>query len=67
MIDLTQSHIWDGSAAAAIGKVVRRFQQCGVPVEVVGLNETSTILFKRLTILKKSVCGGDGTGALTLR
>ena len=52
MIDLTQSHIWDGSAAAAIGKVVRRLQQRGVPVEVVGLNEASTILFKRLTIFK---------------
>ena len=48
VIDLTHSHIWDGSAVAAIDKVVLRFRKRGVPVEVVGLNEASATLLERL-------------------
>lgn len=48
IIDLTQSHIWDGSAVAAIDKVVLRFRRRGVSVEVVGMNEASSTLLERL-------------------
>jgi SulP family sulfate permease len=48
VIDLTHSHIWDGSAVAAIDKVVLRFRKRGVPVDVVGLNEASATLLERL-------------------
>ena len=48
VIDLTHSHIWDGSAVAAIRKVVVRFQRRGISVDVVGLNDASEILFERL-------------------
>jgi SulP family sulfate permease len=53
VIDLTHSHLWDGSAVAAIDKVVLRFRKRGVPVEVVGLNEASATLLERLTIHDK--------------
>lgn len=40
-IDLTQSHIWDQSAVAAIAKVVVKYQQRGKSVYVTGLNPES--------------------------
>ena len=48
VIDLTQSHIWDGSAVAAIDKVVLAFRRRGIAVNVAGLNEASTTLHSRL-------------------
>jgi SulP family sulfate permease len=48
VIDLTASHVWDGSAVAAIDKAVLRYRQRGVEVEVVGLNERSASLLSRL-------------------
>ncbi len=54
VIDLTHSHIWDGSAVAAIDKVVLRFRKRDVAVEVVGLNEASATLFERLAIHDKA-------------
>jgi sulfate permease, SulP family len=59
VIDLTHSHIRDGSAVAAIDKVVLRFRKRGVAVEVVGLNEASATLLERLAI-------HDEPGALDL-
>ena len=48
VLDLSRSHVWDGSAVAAIDKAVLRFRRRGVEVEVVGLNETSATLVSRL-------------------
>lgn len=55
VIDLTHSHIWDGSAVAAIDKVVLRFQRRGVPVSVIGLNKASELLFEQLAMHNKPV------------
>lgn len=53
VIDLTHAHIWDGSAVAALDKVVLRLRQRGVSVEVMGLNEASATLVERLAIHDK--------------
>lgn len=47
-IDLTHAHIWDGSAVAAIDKVVRKLRAGGSEVEVVGMNEASASLHEQL-------------------
>ena len=48
VIDLSKSHVWDGSAVAAIDKAVLRYRQRGIEVEVVGLNERSASLLDRI-------------------
>jgi sulfate permease, SulP family len=53
VIDLSRSHIWDGSAVAAIDKAVLRFRRRGVEVQVVGVNEASASLLERLCIHDK--------------
>ena len=53
VIDLSASHVWDGSAVAAIDKAVMRFRQRGIEVEVVGLNERSASLLNRLAVHDK--------------
>jgi sulfate permease, SulP family len=53
IIDLTKSHVWDGSAVAAIDKAVLRFRRRGVMVEVVGLNEASASMVEALAIHDK--------------
>lgn len=58
VIDLTHSHISDGSAVAALDKVVLRFRKRSIPVEVVGLNAASATLLERLAM-------HDRRGALT--
>ncbi|GGL75138.1 putative sulfate transporter YbaR [Deinococcus aerolatus] len=47
-IDLSAAHVWDGSAVAALDKVILKFRAQGVPVQVVGLNEASAHLLDRL-------------------
>jgi sulfate permease, SulP family len=53
VIDLSRSHLWDGSAVAAIDKAVLRFRRRGVEVRVVGSNEASASLLDRLCIHDK--------------
>ena len=53
-IDLTHSHIWDGSAVAAIDQVVLRFRRRGVPVDLVGLNEASASILDKLAVHNKA-------------
>ncbi len=48
MIDLTDAHVWDGSAIAALDKVAMKFMRRGVTVELVGQNEASAALITRL-------------------
>lgn len=47
-LDLSDSHIWDDSAVAAIDKIVLRLRALGVQVELRGMNEASATLIKRL-------------------
>ena len=47
-IDLTQAHLWDVTAVAALDKVVQRLQKHGSAVEVVGLNGASAVLVDKL-------------------
>jgi sulfate permease, SulP family len=53
VIDLTHSHIWDGSAVAAIDKVVLGFRRRGVTVDVVGMNDASSTLLELLAVHDK--------------
>ena len=47
VIDLSGAHVWDGSAIAAIDKVVLKYRRNGIEVAVVGMNEASATLFDR--------------------
>lgn len=53
VIDLTHSHLWDGSAVDAIDRVVLRYRRRNVPVELIGLNEASATLLKKLAVHDK--------------
>ena len=53
VLDLSNAHVWDGSAVDAIDRAVLRFRRRGVEVQVVGLNEQSQSLFDRLAIHDK--------------
>ncbi|GAA0322767.1 SulP family inorganic anion transporter [Bacillus carboniphilus] len=52
-IDLTHAHLWDDSAVGAIDKVVLKYRQKNVTANIVGLNEASSSLLKRLAIHDK--------------
>ncbi len=47
-LDLTHAHIWDDSAVAALEKIVGKFEENDITVEVSGLNEASTRLVDKL-------------------
>jgi SulP family sulfate permease len=51
-IDLTQAHLWDQGAVAAMDKVVLKFRRNGADVELVGVNEASATLLDKLSIHK---------------
>ena len=53
VIDLTQAHLWDGSAVAALDKVAIKFMRRGVAVELIGQNEASEALISRLAVHDK--------------
>lgn len=57
VIDLTHSHIWDGSSVGAIDKVILRARRLGIETEVIGLNEASETILERLALHNKA--GGD--------
>jgi SulP family sulfate permease len=52
-IDLTQPHLWDSSAVAAIDKVVFRLRRSGHHVELLGLNHASATIIERLALHDK--------------
>ncbi|WP_017149968.1 SulP family inorganic anion transporter [Bacillus bingmayongensis] len=52
-IDFTHAHVWDDSAVAAVDKVAMKYEQAGVKVNVVGLNERSLQLIKKLSTYKQ--------------
>jgi SulP family sulfate permease len=46
LIDVSQAHLWDITAVAALHKVVGRFKAHGIATEVLGLNEASATLIE---------------------
>lgn len=47
-IDLTDVHLWDQTAVAAVDKVVFRYRRQGAAVEVIGMNEAAATLVERV-------------------
>jgi sulfate permease, SulP family len=47
-IDLSHAHIWDQGAVETLDRIVSKFRLIGVAVEVVGLNEPSASLIRKL-------------------
>ncbi|MCC5842026.1 MAG: SulP family inorganic anion transporter [Opitutales bacterium] len=58
-IDVTRAHFWDISSVAALDKVVLKFRRDGVEVEVVGMNEASATLVRRVAIHDKAGASDD--------
>ncbi len=56
VIDVTDAHLWDISAVAALDRVVLKFRREGAEVTLVGMNDASTTIVDRLAIHDK----GDG-------
>ena len=48
VIDMSLAHIWDQSGVVALEQIIRKFQNGGSNVEIVGLNKESLNLFERL-------------------
>jgi high affinity sulfate transporter 1 len=53
VLDLTNAHLWDDSAVGAIDKIVIKYHQNGVKVNLVGLNSESTKLIDKLATHNK--------------
>lgn len=47
-IDLAEAHVWDGSAIAALDKIVMKFMRRGIEIDLAGQNEASAALIARL-------------------
>jgi SulP family sulfate permease len=54
VIDFSQAHIWDDSAVGAIDKIVLKYKQNGTKVSLVGLNQDSSTLVKKLAVYDKT-------------
>lgn len=52
-LDLSNAHLWDDSAAFAIDKIVMKYHQNGVKVNLKGLNTESTKLIDKLALHNK--------------
>ncbi|OKL36505.1 SulP family inorganic anion transporter [Domibacillus mangrovi] len=50
VLDLTEANIWDDSAVAAIEKVIMKYRENEVPVQLTGLNGQSARLMKQVGI-----------------
>lgn len=49
-LDLTRAHIWDLTGVNAVDKVVVKFRQAGVAVEVLGLNDASATIMDKFAM-----------------
>jgi SulP family sulfate permease len=49
-LNLSNAHLWDQAAVAAIDKVVLKFRRTGAEVELVGLNKASETLLQNLAV-----------------
>ena len=54
VIDLTQAHLWDSTATAALDKVVLKYRRQGTVVEVIGLNKASADLLDQVGVHNKA-------------
>ena len=52
-LDLTQAHLWDDSAVGAIDKIVTKYHQNGIKVNLIGLNHESGKLIHQLSVHQK--------------
>src|SRR5690606_24262135 len=52
-LDLSNAHIWDDSGVGAIDKIVQKYHQNGIKVDIVGLNDESHQLVDKLAEFKK--------------
>jgi MFS superfamily sulfate permease-like transporter len=52
-LDLTHTHLWDDSAVGAIDKIVIKYHQNGVKVNLIGLNTESNKLIDKLAVHNK--------------
>ncbi|OLN21248.1 sulfate permease [Domibacillus antri] len=50
VLDLTEANIWDDSGVAAIDKIMTKYKENGVPVQLIGLNGQSARLMKQVGI-----------------
>ena len=53
-IDVSNAHLWDYTAVGALDKVVLKFRREGATVNIVGMNQASTMLVDRLGVYDKS-------------
>ncbi|MBT2756883.1 SulP family inorganic anion transporter [Mesobacillus foraminis] len=53
ILDLAQAHLWDDSAVGAIDKVVIKYHQNGIKVNLIGLNKESNRLMDKLAVHNK--------------
>lgn len=53
-IDFTHAHLWDDSAVGAIDKIVLKYKQNGTAVNIIGLNQASSTLVKKLAVYDKA-------------
>lgn len=54
VIDMTHAHFWDGSAVAALDKVMLKYRAAGSAVELRGLNAASATLIDRVGTYDKA-------------
>jgi SulP family sulfate permease len=52
-INLSEAHLWDDSAVAAIDKIVLKYREQGTEVKLTGLDEASSTLVKKLAVHDK--------------
>ncbi|HEY1108097.1 MAG TPA: STAS domain-containing protein, partial [Opitutaceae bacterium] len=52
-LDVTHAHFWDTTSINALDKVVIKYRQQGIAVEIVGLNAQSRAIVERLAIYDK--------------
>ena len=48
VMDMDLDHIWEKSGVVALEQIIRKLQNGGSKVEIVGLNKESLNLFERL-------------------
>ncbi|WP_150239560.1 SulP family inorganic anion transporter [Nocardiopsis quinghaiensis] len=49
VVDMSNAHVWDSSAVAALDQVTEHFRRHGVQVQITGLNEPSAHLHQELS------------------
>jgi SulP family sulfate permease len=53
-LDLSRAHLWDDSAVNAIDKVLNKYHQNGIKVNLIGLNADSNKLMEKLAVYNKT-------------